>query len=156
MIYSLLNSIQNVISLTATEKDIIASLWKGKTYKKGDLFLAEGQVCRQVGFITKGLIRYYINHNGEDKTYAFAKEGDFICNYESFIPQTPSQKNIQALEDCEILQISHDLDMVSRFCDQVICLNRSIVCQGVPNATLSTENLMAAYGPHFTRYHHHH
>ncbi|MFX8589563.1 hypothetical protein ABTM20_19345, partial [Acinetobacter baumannii] len=30
------------------------------------------------------------------------------CNYESFIPQTPSQKNIQALEDCEILQISHD------------------------------------------------
>ncbi|MCA6440993.1 MULTISPECIES: Crp/Fnr family transcriptional regulator [unclassified Arcicella] len=108
MIYSLLNSIQNVISLTATEKDIIASLWKGKTYKKGDLFLAEGQVCRQVGFITKGLIRYYINHNGEDKTYAFAKEGDFICNYESFIPQTPSQKNIQALEDCEILQISHD------------------------------------------------
>ena len=55
-----------------------------------------------------------------------------------------------------ILQISHDLDMVSRFCDQVICLNRSIVCQGVPDTTLSTENLMAAYGPHFTRYHHHH
>lgn len=55
-----------------------------------------------------------------------------------------------------ILQISHDLDMVSRFCDQVICLNRSIICQGMPDITLSTENLMAAYGPHFTRYHHHH
>lgn len=55
-----------------------------------------------------------------------------------------------------ILQISHDLDMVSRFCDQVICLNRSVVCQGLPDLTLSTDNLMAAYGPHFTRYHHHH
>lgn len=55
-----------------------------------------------------------------------------------------------------ILQISHDLDMVSRFCDQVICLNRSVVCQGLPDAALSSDNLMAAYGPNFTRYHHHH
>jgi zinc transport system ATP-binding protein len=55
-----------------------------------------------------------------------------------------------------ILQISHDLDMVSRFCDRVICLNRSIICQGAPEVALSTENLMAAYGPQFTRYRHQH
>jgi CRP-like cAMP-binding protein len=30
-----------------------------------------------------------------------------MCNYESFIPQLPSTKNIQALEDCDILQISY-------------------------------------------------
>ena len=51
-------------------------------------------------------MRYYINHSGGDKTYAFAQEGDFVCNNESFIPQTPSTKIIQALEDCEIVQIS--------------------------------------------------
>ncbi|WAL58234.1 metal ABC transporter ATP-binding protein [Thermocoleostomius sinensis A174] len=55
-----------------------------------------------------------------------------------------------------ILQISHDLEMVSRFCDQVICLNRSIVCQGTPDVTLSIENLIAAYGPQFARYRHQH
>lgn len=55
-----------------------------------------------------------------------------------------------------ILQISHDLDMVNRYCDRVICLNRSIICHGTPNAALSDENLMAAYGPAFTRYHHSH
>lgn len=55
-----------------------------------------------------------------------------------------------------IFQISHDLDMVSRHCDSVICLNRSIICQGVPDVALSNENLMAAYGPDFVRYHHHH
>ncbi len=55
-----------------------------------------------------------------------------------------------------ILQISHDLDMVSRHCDQVLCLNRSLICQGSPEVTLSAENLIAAYGPEFTRYHHHH
>lgn len=68
--------------------------------------MAEGQVCKHVGFIVKGLIRYYINYNGEDKTYAFARENNFVCNYESFIPQTPSTKIIQALEDCEIFVIS--------------------------------------------------
>lgn len=55
-----------------------------------------------------------------------------------------------------ILQISHDLDMVSRHYNQVICLNRSLVCQGSPEVALSSENLLAAYGPEFTRYHHIH
>ncbi len=108
MTNSLLHSIQNLITLSPAEIDIVTSLFKEKTYKKGDFFLAEGQVCKQVGFVTKGLLRYYINHNGEDKTYDFAQENNFICNYESFIPQIPSTKIIQALEDCEILQISHD------------------------------------------------
>lgn len=52
--------------------------------------------------LIKELMRYYINHNGEDKTYAFAQEGDFVCNNESFIPQRASTKIIQALENCEI------------------------------------------------------
>lgn len=108
MIDSLLNTIQNVIALHPAEKEVIASLWKEKTYKKGEFFLAEGQACRHVGFLVKGLMRYYINHDGEEKTYAFARENNFVCNYESFIPQTPSVKIIQALEDCEILQISYD------------------------------------------------
>jgi zinc transport system ATP-binding protein len=55
-----------------------------------------------------------------------------------------------------ILQISHDLDVVSRHCDRVICLNRSITCQGTPDVVLSPENLVAAYGPELTRYHHSH
>jgi CRP-like cAMP-binding protein len=108
MIKSLLDSIKYIITLSTTEEDIVISLFKETTYKKGDFFLADGQICKQVGFVTKGLLRYYINHDGEDKTYDFAQENNFVCNYESFIPQTPSTKNIKALEDCEILQISYD------------------------------------------------
>jgi CRP-like cAMP-binding protein len=102
----LISSIKSIIDLTPKEVDHINQLFKKKELKKGDFFLAEGQVCRQVGFIVKGLIRYYINHDGEEKTYAFAEENNFVCNYESFLPQTPSTKIIQALEDCEMLVIS--------------------------------------------------
>ncbi|NJK30138.1 MAG: metal ABC transporter ATP-binding protein [Acaryochloris sp. SU_5_25] len=55
-----------------------------------------------------------------------------------------------------ILQISHDLDMVRRHCDRVLCLNRTLHCQGTPDVTLSVENLSAAYGSEFVRYHHQH
>jgi CRP-like cAMP-binding protein len=108
MINSLLHSIQNLITLSQTERDIVTSLFKEKTYKKGDFFLSEGQICRQVGFVAKGLMRYYINHDGEEKTYAFSQENNYVCNYESFLPQNPSSKIIQALEDCDVLVISYD------------------------------------------------
>ncbi|MFM7448207.1 MAG: metal ABC transporter ATP-binding protein [Leptolyngbyaceae cyanobacterium] len=55
-----------------------------------------------------------------------------------------------------ILQISHDLDMVRRHCDRVLCLNRTLLCQGTPEMALSAGNLSAAYGSEFVRYRHQH
>jgi CRP-like cAMP-binding protein len=113
MINSLLNNIQSLIRLSEQEKEIISTLFKEKTYKKGDFFLAEGQICKHVGFVAKGLMRYYINHDGEEKTYAFSQEDQYVCNYESFLPQKPSSKIIQALEDSDVLVISHsDLQLL--------------------------------------------
>jgi len=59
-------------------------------------------------------------------------------------------------EGWTVLQISHDIDMVSRHCDRVLCLNQTIVCTGKPEIALSPENLLATYSPLFSRYHHHH
>ncbi|MGF1461385.1 MAG: metal ABC transporter ATP-binding protein [Leptolyngbyaceae cyanobacterium] len=53
-----------------------------------------------------------------------------------------------------ILQISHDLDMVRRSCDRVLCINRRLLCQGPPDHALAPEQLALAYGPDFVRYHH--
>lgn len=103
---SLLHVIKSLININKDEEELISVLFKERSIKKGDFFLTEGQVCKQVGFITKGLMRYYINQDGEEKIYDFAQENDFISNYESFIPQAPSTKNIQAIEDCDILQLS--------------------------------------------------
>jgi zinc/manganese transport system ATP-binding protein len=59
-------------------------------------------------------------------------------------------------ENWTILQVSHDIDMVSRHCDRVICLNQTLVCTGKPEIALSPQNLLATYGPGFSRYKHHH
>ena len=42
--------------------------------------------------------------------------------------------------------VSHDLSVVGRHADRVICLNRTIVCQGATTETLTPENLAAMYG----------
>jgi zinc/manganese transport system ATP-binding protein len=55
-----------------------------------------------------------------------------------------------------ILQISHDLDMVRKQCDRVLCINRTLLCQGTPEIALSPDNLSAAYGTEFVRYRHQH
>ncbi len=55
-----------------------------------------------------------------------------------------------------VLQVSHDIDMVSRHCDRVLCLNQTLVCSGLPEIILSPQNLLATYGPAFSRYQHDH
>ncbi|MBD2358683.1 metal ABC transporter ATP-binding protein [Tolypothrix sp. FACHB-123] len=59
-------------------------------------------------------------------------------------------------EGWTILQVSHDIDMVSHHCDRVLCLNQTVVCTGKPEIALSPQNLLATYGPGFSRYQHHH
>ncbi|HBX43377.1 MAG TPA: hypothetical protein DEH27_06100 [Deltaproteobacteria bacterium] len=45
-----------------------------------------------------------------------------------------------------LLLVSHDLSVVSRHADRVICLNRRIICQGATTEMLTPENLEAMYG----------
>lgn len=109
MYISLITAIEYFIRLDVVEKEFISSLTVCKTYKKGDYFLRTGQICREIGFIEKGLIRYYgTKDNGEEITWHFGKENEFTSNYQSFLNHSVSQRSIQCLEACEILVISYD------------------------------------------------
>jgi zinc transport system ATP-binding protein len=59
-------------------------------------------------------------------------------------------------QGCAILQISHDLDMVRKHCDRVLCINRTLRCQGTPEVVLSDDSLSTLYGTDFVRYKHSH
>jgi zinc transport system ATP-binding protein len=55
-------------------------------------------------------------------------------------------------ENWTILQVSHDIDMVSRYCDRVICFNQTIVADDTPIAAFSQENLLATYHPSISKF----
>ena len=57
-------------------------------------------------------------------------------------------------EGWTVLHISHDIDMVRRSSDQVLGLNRSLCCRGVPNLALTSERLSVLYGPNIVSFQH--
>ncbi|MCP9891775.1 metal ABC transporter ATP-binding protein [Cyanobium sp. Aljojuca 7D2] len=75
----------------------------------------------------------------------------------------PSSEQFQELlldlrrqEGWTVLQVSHDLEMVRRSCDQVLCLNRHLRCSGAPDHALSPARLAELYGPNVVPYRHNH
>ncbi len=108
MYVELIQAFEQFIRLSETDKQVVSTLFTERQYKKGDFFLKEGQVCREAGFIMNGLVRYFINNNGEEKVYGFGKEYNFVCNYESFLDHSASTKSIQFIEDSTLLVMSYN------------------------------------------------
>lgn len=77
--------------------------------KKGDFFVQQDKVCREVAFIVKGTLRvYYLNEKFEETTSCFCTENNFTTSYKSFVLQEPSTLILQAIEDTQLLVIEHD------------------------------------------------
>ena len=68
--------------------------------------MQEGKICRELGFINKGLVCYYVTNDRYEAVHNFAKENEFICNFDSLINKTTSVKNIVALQRTESVVIS--------------------------------------------------
>jgi len=56
--------------------------------------------------------------------------------------------------DLTILLVTHDLSVVFKFSNYVICLNRCSICQGSPKEVLITETLHKLYGEEIKFYEH--
>ncbi len=48
--------------------------------------------------------------------------------------------------DLSIILVSHDFDMVSRYADRVVLLNRTVISSGTPNQVFSDEKTLRSFG----------
>ncbi len=76
-----------------------------KKIKKKDILLKEGQINSKIYYLQKGLLRVYRIHEGKEINTWFVKEGEFITSVPSFYYETPSSEYIEAIEECEVLEI---------------------------------------------------
>lgn len=75
-----------------------------RTYKKGDLFINEGQHPKEVAFVIKGLFsQNYTSDTGEIVIKYFFPEQRFAASVSAMLSDTPSQYTIVAIEDCNVL-----------------------------------------------------
>ena len=69
-------------------------------------------------------------------------------------------EGLRRARGCGVLVVSHDLHMVMRATDRVLCLNGHICCSGAPEAVSAHPEYVALFGPRAAEsvalYHHHH
>jgi len=104
----LLEFLNSVYPLSDDLVNYLMQNLQSKVFKKKEMLLEKGRICKNIFFIEKGLIRCFYLLNEKEVSSWFMKEGDVIISVESFFKQVPSYESIQALEDCTVYYISYE------------------------------------------------
>lgn len=95
--------IQNIVNADQDAVDAFINKMHLKSIAKKDIVLKEGQQSMDMYFIIKGSMRmYYINDKGVETNVEFGIENWWLGDMSSFLNNSPSKLNIQALEHTEV------------------------------------------------------
>lgn len=109
MTESLKKHIREYIEISDDKLEKYCSAFRIENIKKKDFLLKEGEICEDEGFVLNGCFKVFrTDKNSDDQILYFAVEDWWISDIDSFINKIPSQLNIQAIEDSEILLISRE------------------------------------------------
>lgn len=68
-----------------------------REYAKGDVFLAEGTMARELGYVETGYMRFVVNtSSGEERVVGFSFDNDYVCDINSHLAGFPSEVSIVA------------------------------------------------------------
>lgn len=106
----LIHNIQSKVKLTSEEITLFNDCWKERKFAKNEFLFKNGQICRYDSFVISGSLKAFYIHPNTDKEEIlfFAIEDWWATDLDSFSNQIPSIYNIQALEECVLLQISYE------------------------------------------------
>lgn len=109
MFKTLLCHIQNKVDLTEAQKTELQSFFTVKKLRKKQYLLQEGDICKCLSFVSKGLLKsYFTDEKASEYINMFAFEGWWISDFNSFINQEKAVLNIDAIEETELLMITRD------------------------------------------------
>jgi CRP-like cAMP-binding protein len=115
---ALTENINQIVCLTTQEKSTIEQAYSTIEIAKGDLWVQQGKICDQVGFVVSGKLRnFYIDESGNEVTCYFVAPENFISSFTSFLTNTPANENISALED-RVLRVISKKDL-EELCERV-------------------------------------
>ena len=100
--------IHQYVVLTDDEWNILSAYLEIITLKKKKNFAEPGKVCNHIGLVVKGAVRYFHVKDGEEITGYFSFEDEMLSSYKSFLTRQPGLFYIQALEDSQIVTLSHN------------------------------------------------
>jgi len=99
----------NAIRIMSPELiDHLQSILKQEKFLKREYLLREDQTCNKIRFITEGIVGCFYEKSDKTLCAWFMTEGDVVVSVASFFLQKPSYEDIIALDNTEVLYITHE------------------------------------------------
>ena len=98
--------------MSETELEDLNSQCNKVEFSKGDLIMKVGEVQKSLYFITKGIVRNYVENNkGEIKIYNFRSENMTVTGYApyNYEDKLKALVNVECLEDCVLIKVPYDV-----------------------------------------------
>lgn len=102
---SLRKVFDKILNISEQDWDVFQSILQPVEISKHKFVLEQGQICKGVYFLEKGLTRTYYLKDGKEINKAFNFENEFLREIESLSKNTPSLDYIQALENSRLIFI---------------------------------------------------
>lgn len=85
-------------TMTHEELDVLESLLLPIKYGKGEKILQEGEICRNISYIERGLIRQFYFKNGKEVTEHLGVDHSIFMCIESLFKEEPTRLQVETLE----------------------------------------------------------
>ena len=103
----LLTYIKSTVNLSIQAEEKISAIFRQDEFQKGHLLFRQGEICRHIFFIGKGLARIYYNtESGKEVTAWFFAENTFFTAHDSFYQNKPARDYCELLEDSVVYSLS--------------------------------------------------
>lgn len=86
-------------TMTHDELDTLESILVPLKFSKGQMILNEGEVCKCIYYIDKGLVRQFYIKKGKEVTEHLGEDHTIFMCIESLFKEEPSRLQVEALEN---------------------------------------------------------
>ena len=93
--------------LNNTELEALAGILELRSVRKKQMVVSEGEVCHDMVYVRKGLLRQFYFKNGREITEHFTCEGNIAYCIESIFKNEPSRLMMEALESSDLCLIPY-------------------------------------------------
>lgn len=115
-------------TMTHDELDVLESILVPMKYQKGEVILKAGDVCQNIYWVARGLVRQFYYKNDKELTEYMAAENTIFMSIESLFREEPSRQIIHALEPTVIYALpKKELEAVAIKCVNIQMLYRKIL-----------------------------
>ena len=115
-------------TMTHDELDVLESILVPIKYAKGEIALSEGEICKNLLYIDKGLMRQFYFKHGKEVTEHLAQDHTIVMCIESLFKEEPTKLQIEAIEPTVVYALPKaDLERVAMHNVNIQILYRKIL-----------------------------